>query len=88
MSARTNQRKRSSVLFDARIQSVDVDETERGRVRVKLHRVMKKRMSENPEFKDNIENMRLTLSNLGGETKLEQEIMRKTLNLRMNCATP
>ena len=84
MSARTNQRNRSSKLFDARYQIVDVDETEEGQVRVKLRRLLKKRMSESQEFRGNIENMKKTLSNLGGETKLRQEIAGKTLNPRMN----
>ena len=84
MSARTNQRNRSSKLFDARNQSVDVDETEESQVRVKLRRLLKKRMSESQEFSGNIENMKKTLSNLGGETKLRQEIAGKTLNPRMN----
>ena len=81
MSARTKQLRRSSKLFDARHQNVDVDETEEGRVRVKLRRLLKKKMSESQEFKDKVENMRKTLTDMGGVTKLQQELSGKTSNI-------
>ena len=81
MSARTKQLRRSSKLFDARHQKVDVDETEEGRVRVKLRRLLKKKMSESQEFKDKVENMRKTLTGMGGVTKLQQELSGKTSNI-------
>ena len=84
MSARTCHRQKSQQQFGARNQPVDIDETEVGRIRLKLHRLMAKKISGNPEFKRNVENMRRTLSNLGGETKLRQEVLKKTLEHRMS----
>ena len=87
MAARTCHRQKAQDIYGVKKQNLEIDETEVGQVRLKLHRLMSKRMSNNPEFKRNVENMRRTLSTLGGETKLRQEVLKKTMEHRMSKMT-
>ena len=87
MAARTCHRQKAQDTYGVRKQTIDIDETEIGQVRLKLHRLMAKRMAGDGEFKSNVENMRRTLSGIGGESKLRQEVLRKTMEHRMSKLT-
>ena len=76
MAAQTEHRKKMSKFYAAQGGEIDVEDTEIGRVRIKLSRLMAKKMSGNPAFKRSVEMMQ-SLLNSGGEAKLAQKISKK-----------
>lgn len=62
MAAQTEHRKKMSKFFAAQEGDIDIEDTEIGRVRIKLSRLMAKKMSGNPSFK---RQTRMLLEQLG-----------------------
>jgi len=57
MAAQTEHRRKMSKFYAAQEGDIDIEDTEIGRVRIKLSRLMAKKMSGNPAFKRRVENM-------------------------------
>lgn len=74
MAAQTEHRKKMSKFYAAQEGDVDIEDTEIGRVRIKLSRLMAKKMSGNPAFKRRVEQMKLLLHEHGGEKKLAEKM--------------
>ncbi|KAH3830297.1 hypothetical protein DPMN_103537 [Dreissena polymorpha] len=73
MAAQTEHRKKMSKFYAAQEGDVDIEDTEIGRVRIKLSRLMAKKMSGNPAFKRSVKMMQ-ELVKQGGESKLAQKL--------------
>jgi hypothetical protein len=74
MAAQTEHRKKMSKFYAAQEGDVDIEDTEIGRVRIKLSRLMAKKMSGNPAFKRSVEQMKLMLNEQGGEKVLAEKM--------------
>lgn len=74
MAAQTEHRKKMSKFYAAQEGDIDIEDTEIGRVRIKLSRLMAKKMSGNPAFKRRVEQMKLLLHEQGGEKKLAEKM--------------
>lgn len=73
MAAQTEHRKKMSKFYAAQEGDIDIEDTEIGRVRIKLSRLMAKKMSGNPAFKRSVELMQKLLEQ-GGESRLAQQL--------------
>ena len=73
MAAQTHHRKKMSKFYAAQEGDIDVEDTEIGRVRIKLTRLMAKKMSGNPAFKRSVDQMH-TLLHAGGSAQLVEKI--------------
>ncbi|KAL4230212.1 Leucine Rich repeat [Mactra antiquata] len=77
MAAQTEHRKKMSKFYAAQEGDIDIGETEIGRVRIKLSRLMAKKMSGNPAFRRSVQQMHNLLKSQGGELKLAQKMSEK-----------
>ena len=73
MAAQTHHRKKMSKFYAAQEGDIDVEDTEIGRVRIKLTRLMAKKMSGNPAFKRSVEQMQ-NLLHAGGSAQLADKV--------------
>lgn len=73
MAAQTEHRRKMSKFYAAQEGDIDIEDTEIGRVRIKLSRLMAKKMSGNPAFKRSVEQMQKMLEQ-GGESRLAQKL--------------
>ncbi|XP_021346225.1 leucine-rich repeat-containing protein 74A-like isoform X2 [Mizuhopecten yessoensis] len=62
MAGQQEYRAKMNKMYKATQQSVDVEDTEIGRVRIKLQRLMAKQMANNPAFKSRVERFQQSLS--------------------------
>ena len=76
MAAQTEHRRKMSKFYAAQDQDVDIEDTEIGRVRIKLSRLMAKKMSGNPAFKRSVEQMQSLISS-GGVSILQEKVSTK-----------
>lgn len=74
MAAQTEHRKKMSKFYAAQQGDIDIGDTEIGRVRIKLSRLMAKKMSGNPGFKRRVEQMKELLCEQGGDSKLAEKM--------------
>ncbi|XP_045204099.1 leucine-rich repeat-containing protein 74A-like isoform X2 [Mercenaria mercenaria] len=74
MAAQTEHRKKMSKFYAAQEGDVDIEDTEIGRVRIKLSRLMAKKMSGNPAFKRSVEQMKLLLHEQEGQQKFAEKM--------------
>lgn len=77
MAAQTEHRKKMSKFYAAQEGDIDIGDTEIGRVRIKLSRLMAKKMSGNPAFRRSVQQMHNLLTQQGGELKLAQKMCEK-----------
>ena len=73
MAAQTHHRRKMSKFYAAQEGDIDVEDTEIGRVRIKLTRLMAKKMSGNPAFKRSVQQIQ-DLLNSGGSDTLAQKV--------------
>ena len=73
MAAQTHHRRKMSKFYAAQEGDIDVEDTEIGRVRIKLTRLMAKKMSGNPAFKRSVKQMQ-DLLNSGGSAQLAEKV--------------
>ena len=73
MAAQTEHRKKMSKFYAAQEGDIDIEDTDIGRVRIKLSRLMAKKMSGNPAFKRSVEMMQKMLEH-GGESRLATKL--------------
>lgn len=84
MAAQAEHRKQVGKFLAAQEKDMDIEETEVGRIRIKLTRLMSKKMSGNPTFKREVENMKHII-HLQGETKFAEK-MSESLSQRLRGA--
>ena len=81
MAAQVEHRKKMTKFLMAQESDMDVEETEIGRIRIKLFRLMAKKMSGNPAFKREVEKMTKVI-NQQGDVKFTEK-MSQSLVQRM-----
>ncbi|WAQ97928.1 LR74B-like protein [Mya arenaria] len=81
MAAQTEHRKKMSKFYAAQESDIDIEDTDIGRVRIKLSRLMAKKMSGNPAFKRSVQMMQDLLEK-GGEQRLAQNLSAAMQNLK------
>ena len=87
MAAQTHHRRKMSKFYAAQEGDIDVEDTEIGRVRIKLTRLMAKKMSGNPAFKRSVKQMQ-DLLNAGGSDTLAEKVKEKIEKKKVQPAQP